>query len=159
MEKHHSPTKQAVYILVGILCFAVISLLPEPEPFNVGAETIVLTYKGKLCVGLLVVAIFYWITEVFPFHITAMIVLLVMPLFKITDGMEVLKNGKIIEIQGMAAGYKEIVRISFGNELILFFLGVFLLSGAFLMPGDALMDENGDAVNSGMVEARFTFRY
>jgi hypothetical protein len=35
----------------------------------------------------------------------------------------------------------------------------FDLEGAFLLPGDALEDEHGDAVPSAMVEARFTFRY
>lgn len=35
----------------------------------------------------------------------------------------------------------------------------FDLEGAFLLPGDALEDEHGDAVPSAMVEGRFTFRY
>ncbi len=35
----------------------------------------------------------------------------------------------------------------------------FDLEGAFLLPGDALQDEHGDAVPSAMAEARFTFRY
>ncbi|MBI5525789.1 MAG: hypothetical protein HY897_05600 [Deltaproteobacteria bacterium] len=36
---------------------------------------------------------------------------------------------------------------------------VFDLDGAVLLPGDALQDMNGDAVPSGMVEARLQFRY
>lgn len=35
----------------------------------------------------------------------------------------------------------------------------FDLEGAFLLPGDALEDEHGDAVPSAMAEARLTFRY
>lgn len=123
--------KQSLFLAIGVLLFIVIVFLPEPRPLMVGTDTIVLTHNGKLCLGLLVLAIFYWVTETLPFHITALGVMLVMPLLGITDGIQIMKNGVVHEITGVAQGYKEIVRISFGNDLILFFLGVFLLSGAF----------------------------
>src|SRR5690606_12887149 len=67
-----------------------------------------------------------------PFHVTALGAMLLMPLLGVTDGVQVLKeSGEVVRISGVAQGYKEIVRISFGNDLILFCLGVFLLSGAF----------------------------
>jgi len=131
MKDRQSVNRQILYLITGVLIFAVIAMLPEPAPLHVGKDVIVLSYKGKLCIGLLMLAIFYWIAEVLPFHITAMMVMLMMPLLGITDGLDVLKGGSIAEIHGIVAGYKEIVRISFGNDLILFFLGVFLLSGAF----------------------------
>ena len=36
---------------------------------------------------------------------------------------------------------------------------IFDLEGAVLLPGDALQDINGDAVTSGLIEGRFTFRF
>ncbi|MFC1889740.1 SLC13 family permease [Thermodesulfobacteriota bacterium] len=131
LAKPRSPKRQVVYLIAGIVLFVLIALLLKPDPIRIGSETIPLTAGGRLCIGLLVVAIFYWITEALPFHITALVVMLSMPLLKVTDGIKVLRGGSVLEIQGMAAGYKEIVRISFGHDLILFFLGVFLLSGAF----------------------------
>lgn len=129
--KPQSKSRQVLFLIAGIILFAAIALFLRPDPIRIGSETVPLTTGGRLCIGLLVVAIFYWITEALPFHITALVVMLSMPLLKITDGIEVIKGGTLVEIEGMAAGYKEIVRISFGNDLILFFLGVFLLSGAF----------------------------
>ncbi len=131
MKKNITPAKQMIYIFSGIILFIIFYFLPTPKPIEIGNELVVLSSKGKLCIGLLLVAVFLWITEALPFHITALIAMLMMPLLKITDGLKVLKNGSIVEIEGMAAGYKEIVKLSFGNDLILFFLGVFLLSSAF----------------------------
>lgn len=126
-----SPRKQVVFLVLGILLFLLVAFLWRPQPIDMGSETIILSAQAKFCIGLLLVAIFYWITEALPFHITALVIMLVMPLLGITDGLEILKNGAVVKIQGIAAGYKELVRMSFGNDLLLFFLGVFLLSGAF----------------------------
>ncbi len=131
MKNDMTPLRQSLLLAIGLALFLVICLLPEPRPLSVGQDTIALSLNGKLCLGLLVLAIFYWVTEVLPFHITALGVMLLMPLLGVTDGLQVLKGDTITEIAGVAQGYKEIVRISFGNDLILFFLGVFLLSGAF----------------------------
>jgi sodium-dependent dicarboxylate transporter 2/3/5 len=131
VQKHMTQHKQILYLSFGLVVFLVIYFLPEPEPFTVGTQMVELTHSGKLCLGFLVVAIFYWITEVLPFHVTALGLMLIMPLLGITDGIQVMKDGSVFEISGVAQGYKEIVRISFGNDLILFFIGVFLLSGAF----------------------------
>jgi hypothetical protein len=48
---------------------------------------------------------------------------------------------------------------SFGFSVRLWGHFYFDLEGAFLLPGDALEDEHGDAVPSAMAEARLTFRY
>lgn len=128
-----SALKQFLFILTGIVIFIIIFYLPPPDPITIGEETVQLSENGKICLGLLVIAIFYWITEVFAFHITAMIVLLIMPLLGVTDGLQILKDGEIVSIQGISQGYVEIVKLSFGDDLILFFLGVFLLSSAFTL--------------------------
>ncbi|HOD72705.1 MAG TPA: SLC13 family permease, partial [Deltaproteobacteria bacterium] len=125
-------SRQPWYLASGLVLFLVIYFLPLPPPLTLDSEVIVLTHGGKLCLGLLAVAILFWVTEVLPFHVTALGAMLLMPLLGVTDGVQVLKeSGEVVRITGVAQGYKEIVRISFGNDLILFFLGVFLLSGAF----------------------------
>jgi sodium-dependent dicarboxylate transporter 2/3/5 len=124
--------RQPLYLALGLALFVIAYFLPLPAPVTVGSEEIILTLNGKLCLGLLAVAILFWVTEVLPFHVTALGAMLLMPLLGVTDGVEVLKQGgEVVRISGVAQGYKEIVRISFGNDLVLFFLGVFLLSGAF----------------------------
>ncbi|HET58174.1 MAG TPA: DASS family sodium-coupled anion symporter, partial [Deltaproteobacteria bacterium] len=124
--------RQPLYLALGAGLFLLIYFLPPPPPLIVGDDAIVLTQAGKICLGLLLVAIFYWITEVLPFHVTALCALLLMPVLGVTDGVKVLAaDGTVTQIAGVAQGYKEIVRMSFGNDLILFFIGIFLLSGAF----------------------------
>lgn len=124
-------TKQALILLAGAALVMLIVAFLKPEPMIVGGEAIALGAAGRTCIALLAVAILLWITEALPFHVTALAVMLAMPLLGVTDGVEVLKGGAVEELQGIAGGYKEIVRMSFGNDLILFFLGVFFLSAAF----------------------------
>lgn len=131
MKRLHSTTKQVAYIILGLAIFVLVVNMPLPQPMRVGTEQVMLTQSGRMCLALLLLAIIYWITEVLPFHITAVAIMLLMPVLGVTDGLSVIRHGEIVRIQGIAAGYKEIVRMSFGNDLILFFLGVFLLSGAF----------------------------
>ncbi len=131
MKKPQSRTRQITYIVLGLVVFALVINMPLPRAMHVGAEQVALTQSGRMCLALLLLAIIYWITEVVPFHITAVMVMLMMPVLGVTDGMTIIRHGDIVRIHGIAAGYKEIVRMSFGNDLILFFLGVFLLSGAF----------------------------
>ncbi len=131
MSEKLSGKKQVIHLLIGVALFFGVAFLLKPSPTVVGDQIIELSASGRLCIGLLAMAIYWWVAEALPFHITALLVMLIMPLLGVTDGMEILKNGKAVSIHGIAAGYKEIVKISFGHDLILFFLGVFLLSGAF----------------------------
>jgi len=126
-----SPKKQIAHLGIGLALFAGIAIFLKPSPTMVGDQAIELSASGRLCIALLAMAIYWWVTEVLPFHITALLVMLVMPLLGVTDGIQILKSGQVMSIDGIGAGYKEIVRLSFGHDLILFFLGVFLLSGAF----------------------------
>lgn len=130
-RKELTPRRQALFLAIGLALFVLIAAFLDPAPREVGDQVVSLSFPARLCIGLLVLAIFYWVTEALPFHITAMLVMLVMPLLKITDGLQIVKDGTLVTIHGVAAGYKEIVALSFGNDLILFFLGVFLLSAAF----------------------------
>ena len=126
-----TPRKQALILFAGAVLFAAIAAFLRPAPMTVGEEVVALSAAGRICIALLALAIVLWITEALPFHVTALVVMLAMPLLGVTDGMAVLRGGAVDPIHGIAAGYKEIVRMSFGNDLLLFFLGVFFLSAAF----------------------------
>lgn len=132
LKKAMSPRRQVLFLLIGLALFGLFSFVYRPATFALADGEVTLSRTGQLCLGLLLLAIFYWITEALPFHITALLVLLVMPVLRITDGLPLLKDdGKVVTAQGLAAGYQALVPISFGDDLILFFLGVFLLSAAF----------------------------
>ena len=131
MSAAQKTSRQVIVLIAGAALFVGIIALLRPDPMIVGGESVALSTAGRTCIALLAVAILLWITEALPFHVTALVVMLAMPLLGVTDGVAVLKGGTVVNIGGIAAGYKEIVRMSFGNDLILFFLGVFLLSAAF----------------------------
>ncbi len=105
-----------VIFTVGAALMAAIVLLPSPEPLERAGETIPLTFGGKATLGLLVMAIVLWITEVIPFSVTAILVMLLIPVF----GIETFKNT---------------VKLGFGNPIIAFFIGVLTLSSAFSRSG------------------------
>ena len=131
MTKELNPRRQVIFLAVGLLLFALVAVFLKPGARQIGGEEIALSAAGRMCIALLVMAIFYWVSEALPFHITALLVMLMMPLVGITEGLQIVKHGQIVEVHGVAAGYRELVRLSFGDHLILCFLGVFLLSGAF----------------------------
>ena len=93
-----------------------IDALPEPAPLARAGELIALTDGGKACLAILAFAIILWVTEAVPFAVTALSVVLLVPLFGIAD-------------------YESVVRAGFGNPLITFFIGVLLLSTGFSRSG------------------------
>jgi sodium-dependent dicarboxylate transporter 2/3/5 len=85
--------------------------------------------------GILSVALILWVTEAMPFAVTSIILLILMPFFKITDGLKTIKGGKVVTVEGFRQGFNQLIQLSFGNQIIMFFLGVFLLSAAFEKSG------------------------
>ncbi len=107
---------RAATILVAVLVMLAIDALPEPAPIARGDELIALTSHGKACLAILAFAITLWVTEAVPFAVTALFVLLLIPVLGIAD-------------------YPAAVRAGFGNTLITFFIGVLLLSTGFTRSG------------------------
>ena len=103
-------------ILVAVLVMLGIAALPEPEPLTRAGDLIALTGAGKACLAILAFAIILWVTEAVPFAVTALFVVLLVPIFDIAD-------------------YAAVVRAGFGNPLITFFIGVLLLSTGFSRSG------------------------
>lgn len=107
---------RAATIAVAVLVMLGIDALPEPAPLARAGEVIALTDGGKACLAILAFAIILWVTEAVPFAVTALFVVLLVPLFGIAD-------------------YEAVVRAGFGNPLITFFIGVLLLSTGFSRSG------------------------
>ena len=107
---------RAATIVVAVLVMLGIDALPEPAPLARAGELIALTDGGKACLAILAFAIILWVTEAVPFAVTALSVVLLVPLFGIAD-------------------YESVVRAGFGNPLITFFIGVLLLSTGFSRSG------------------------
>jgi len=104
------------FFLFAFVLMAVIMLLPSPDPLERGGELVPLSWNAKAIMALLVAAVVLWITEVIPFSITALLIMLLIPVF----GIE---------------GFKQIIILGFGNPIIAFFIGVLVLSSAFTRSG------------------------
>lgn len=119
MEKSEKETrieKRLVYITLAILAMIIIYVLPSPEPLLRSGQVIQLSHQGKACIAILIFAIILWITEAIPFPVTALTVLVSMPILKITS-------------------FKEAISIGFGNPIIAFFIGVLIISTGFSTSG------------------------
>ncbi|PKL40727.1 MAG: hypothetical protein CVV44_03730 [Spirochaetae bacterium HGW-Spirochaetae-1] len=99
------------FFILSVIVMAVILLLPEPTAIDTGTKLVGLGGKGKATLAVLSLAVILWITEALPFAITG---LLAMSLLVVTK----------------AAPFKQLVNDGFGNPIILFFLGVLILSAA-----------------------------
>jgi len=104
------------FFLAAFLCMTIIMLLPSPEPLQRAGEQIPLVWQAKATLALLIAAIILWITEVIPFSVTALLIMLLIPVFGIEP-------------------FKEVIRTGFGNPIIAFFIGVLILSSAFSRSG------------------------
>ena len=106
-----------VWTFVGaVVLMLAIDLLPVPGPLERGGQLIELTAAGKTCLAILAFAVTLWVTETIPFPVTALSVILLIPVFGIED-------------------FRVVVRTGFGDPIIVFFIGVLLLSTAFTRCG------------------------
>lgn len=116
IKKGHSIVYKLGFFLLAFAVLAIVLYLPCPEPLSRGGELIPLNWDAKATLGLLLLAIVLWITEVIPFSITALMVMLLIPVFRIDS-------------------FKHVVSLGFGNQIITFFIGVLILSSAFSRSG------------------------
>ena len=112
----HSFVYKMGFLLFAFALMAAIMLLPGPDPLEKGGELIPLTWDAKAAMALLAAAIVLWVTEVIPFSITALLVMLLIPVFGIDT-------------------FKHVIKLGFGNPIIAFFIGVLILSSAFTRSG------------------------
>lgn len=75
-----------------------------------------LTQEGKNTLIILFLAIFLWVTELIPFPVTSLLILLLLPAFGLVS-------------------FQEAVYLGFGNPIIVFFIGIMTLSAALTRSG------------------------
>lgn len=99
---------KAFYLLIAFIIMLIVMKLPLPRHFvSIGAAQ--LTEAGRTALGVLLFALVLWMTEAVPFHITGLLGVSLMALFRVDD-------------------FKNIVRSGFGNDIVVFFIGVLILS-------------------------------
>ena len=90
--------------------------LPQPAPLERGGNLIPLSRNGQACLAIMAFAVTLWVTEALPFAVTSLLVVLLIPAFRIAD-------------------YRSAVRAGFGDPVITFFIGALILSAAFTRSG------------------------
>lgn len=100
--------KKIVYFGLATLLLVAILLIPLPDSFTKIGDA-ELTNSGKQVLAVLVFALVLWMTETVPFHITGMLSIFLLTVLKVDT-------------------FKNIVREGFGNNIVIFFIGVLILS-------------------------------
>lgn len=90
--------------------------LPSPAPLVRGDVTIPLTPQGQACLAIMAFAVLLWVTETVPFAVTSLLVVLLIPLFHLSD-------------------FRSVIRAGFGDPIVVFFIGVLMLSAGFTRSG------------------------
>ena len=100
-----SLTKTIIIVLCAIII--IISILsPYPESLDI---------KGRKCLGIFVVTIILWVTQVLPLSITSLLVIGLLPLLGILKADEAMA--------------------SFGNKSVFFIIGAFIMASAMMKTG------------------------
>ena len=103
-------------LLIAVLLMLAVHALPMPDPLERNGDAIPLTMDGKACLAILIFAVTLWVTETLPFAVTALFVIVLIPVLGITS-------------------YADAVEAGFGNPLVTFFIGVLILSAGFTRSG------------------------
>jgi solute carrier family 13 (sodium-dependent dicarboxylate transporter), member 2/3/5 len=118
-EINHLTIGKRIAALIAATAVLLIIFSIPVELFNQGGSAVVLTTEGKTALGVLAFVIMLWITEAVPFAIAALAGLLLVPLFGLLP-------------------FKDAVSYGFGNSVVVFFIGVLILSAG--LTGSGLAD-------------------
>jgi len=107
--------KQLLALIAAIAILALVIAVPL-EPFNNGVKDALLSAEGKTALAILAFVIILWVTEALPFTIAALTGLILIPLFGLMP-------------------FKDAVAYGFGNPVVVFFIGVLILSAGLTRSG------------------------
>lgn len=104
-----------IWLALAVLLLAAVVLVPLPQSVLKldGAE---LTAQGRVVLGVLLFCLLLWIAEPIPFHIAGF-------------------AGMILLAALKAESFVNVVKLGFGNDTVLFFIGVLALSAAITKSG------------------------
>ncbi len=127
--------RDILFFFLAAVIALIVFYAPLPDVIHLGGKTADLTYQGRITLALLSFAIVMWVTEATSFAITSILVMILMALLGATEGMSIITDKGTAVVHGAADGLVELIKMGFGNSLLFFFLGVFLLTGAFVKSG------------------------
>ncbi|MDA3940833.1 MAG: DASS family sodium-coupled anion symporter [Spirochaetia bacterium] len=107
--------KKAIYLSLAFIVMIIMMQMPFPESIR-NAGKGVLTYEGQIAMGILLFSLILWMTEALPFHVTGMLSVVLLAIFNVDT-------------------FKNIVSVGFGNHIIVFFIGVLVLSAFITKSG------------------------
>ncbi len=131
----YKKNREVIFLFLAVVVALVVYYAPLPDTISLGEKTATLTYQGRITMALLSFAIVMWVTEAASFAVTSILVMILMALLGATEGMEIVTAKGTATVHGAADGLTELIKLGFGNSLVFFFLGVFLLTGAFVKSG------------------------
>jgi len=108
--------RRAIALVAAVALLLLIHFLPSPPPLQTAGGPVPLTATGKTCLAIMAFAVTAWVSEALPFAVTSLLIVLLVPAFGIAD-------------------FRAVIRAGFGDPIIVFFIGVLLLSAAFTRSG------------------------
>ena len=114
MNKNSAARKLAAIGIAAIL-FAVLAFLPLPDSVRRAGDAL-LDPKGQRAIAVLAGALVIWVLEALPFHITGLLAMVMLALVGAGDFATIVKSG-------------------FGDDVVLFFIGVLALAAAIVRSG------------------------
>lgn len=111
-----SDRSRLVVVLLGLALILLAAFVPSPPPLLVDGRTIELTAAGKTCLGVLLMAFLFWVTDVLPFAVTGLLAIVLMHLLGVED-------------------FKSILAKGFGHPITAFVIGILLFSLAATKTG------------------------
>lgn len=108
-KKGASAGKKWIWVAVGAAVLALTITLPLPESVLQVSESVALTLPGRKALGVLLFCLVLWMTEALPFHVTGFLGMVLLA-FLGTDT------------------FANIGKLGFGNDIVLFLIGVLTLS-------------------------------
>ncbi|MEA1910194.1 MAG: DASS family sodium-coupled anion symporter [Spirochaetota bacterium] len=107
--------KNTLYLILAFIVMIVVMFLPFSDSVR-NAGKGVLTKEGQIAMGILLFSLVLWMTEALPFHITGMLSVVLLAVFNVET-------------------FKNIINAGFGNHIIVFFIGVLILSAFITKSG------------------------
>nr|MDA3810798.1 DASS family sodium-coupled anion symporter [Spirochaetaceae bacterium] len=107
--------KKLLYLGLAFAVMIIMMLLPLPDSVRDAGKGL-LTHQGQIAMGILLFSLVLWMTEALPFHITGMLSVVLLAIFNVDT-------------------FKNIINEGFGNHIIVFFIGVLVLSAFITKSG------------------------
>ena len=107
--------KKTIYLSLAFIVMIIMMVIPFSDSVRDAGKGF-LTHEGQVAMGILLFSLILWMTEALPFHITGMLSVVLLALFDVDT-------------------FKNIISLGFGNHIIVFFIGVLILSAFITKSG------------------------